>query len=175
MKKKKYAKLAASMLLLSMAVAPLAGCSGNVTHSGETGTSGVPDGIRLIENGVAVYTVVRGDNCSDEERDAAVKLKKRFQEITGVEIGITTDWEDKNEDNSDRYEILVGSTNRAASKRTAKPFSFKNTGVSPLSDLGNDSAILPSIALRICPETFVLYDSRVSPSTSKNDICPETS
>ena len=120
MKKKKYAKLAASMLLLSMAVAPLAGCSGNVTHSGETGTSGVPDGIRLIENGVAVYTVVRGDNCSDEERDAAVKLKKRFQEITGVEIGITTDWEDKNEDNSDRYEILVGSTNRAESAKAAE-------------------------------------------------------
>ena len=110
------------MLLLSMAIAPLAGCRNTGTNpagSGD-GTDAGADGIRLIENGAAVYTIVRGDNCSTEEKEAAIKLKKSFLELTGTEIGITTDWEEKGVDYSDRYEILVGSTNRAESSKAVE-------------------------------------------------------
>lgn len=122
MKKSKRIRLAAGMLLVSMAIASLAGCkgnSGNPSGTGE-GSDTAADGVRLIENGSAVYTVVRGDSCSNEEKQAAIKLKKSFFEHTGVEIGITTDWEEKGVDYSDQYEILVGSTNRPESSKATE-------------------------------------------------------
>ena len=72
----------------------------------------------IIYNNVPVYTIVRGDESSDAVTKAAVYLRKRIEEITGVKVDIKTDWVKKGEDislNRDKYEILIGPTNRAES------------------------------------------------------------
>jgi hypothetical protein len=60
--------------------------------------------------------VVRGEEASGEEKNAAAALRMGILEKTGVELKITTDWtNDKENLELTEYEILVGNTNREIS------------------------------------------------------------
>jgi len=75
---------------------------------------GEEDGI-IPASDLANFTVVRGDSSSKAETEAAKHLRRVINETFGTSIGIATDW-DGNADNSARFEILVGKTNRPQSK-----------------------------------------------------------
>lgn len=74
----------------------------------------------LAENGETQYKIIRGENAKDWEVAAAVNFRKAFKELTGVNIDLTTDWEKKDFDITQRspYEILIGETNREGSEFT---------------------------------------------------------
>jgi len=88
----------------------------------------------LPENMIPIgdFIVVRGDNSSRPELDAAQKFRKAITEAYNIELAITTDWDGSrgNEtDNNSRNEVLIGATNREQS-------------VNALAELGaNDFAI----------------------------------
>lgn len=73
----------------------------------------------VVENNTSLYTIVRPDQGSAAETEAAIKLKAAISKITGAELNITTDWDGKT-DNSNRLEILIGNTNRSESAQAAK-------------------------------------------------------
>ena len=68
------------------------------------------EALLLAGEGAPQYVVVRPDNASKKESEAAVLVRKAL-EACGVQTKITTDWE-KNP--VSEYEIVVGDTLRAA-------------------------------------------------------------
>lgn len=77
-------------------------------------TNGDTDMNFTAEN-AAKYTIVRPDTATDYETAAAIKLRETLTRLTGEEIAVTTDW-DGDDDNTNRPEILIGSTNRGQSE-----------------------------------------------------------
>lgn len=73
----------------------------------------------VIENNTSLYTIVRPDEGSAAETEAAIKLKEAISKVTGAELIITTDRDGKT-DNSNRLEILIGNTNRSESAQAVK-------------------------------------------------------
>ena len=63
----------------------------------------------IVKDGVSDFWVVRNDFASGVRVDAAVGIRRAIADATGVELGITTDWE-KNP--VYEHEILVGDTLR---------------------------------------------------------------
>ncbi len=74
-------------------------------------------GISLFENGAFLYRVVRSDiaDTKSAATTGSVLIRKALKAVTGVEPELTTDWENR-DDNDSIPEILVGKTNRAASQ-----------------------------------------------------------
>ncbi len=112
-------KLFAFLLVICAMV--LASCGGNGTVENEETspeTEAVKPKLVLAENGETKYTVVRPEEAKDWETAAAVSFRKYFKELTGIDINITTDWEKKDFDVSQRnpYEIIIGQTNREGSE-----------------------------------------------------------
>ncbi len=72
------------------------------------------DKITIIKAGESSdYVIIRGDSASEDEINAAVLLREKLLEITGVKLSIATDWVKKEEDIlPDSAEIVVGNTNR---------------------------------------------------------------
>ncbi len=65
-----------------------------------------------------IYTIVRGEGCSDEEKSAAARFRNEM-EAMGYSVVLTTDWVnrgEKIEDNRYPNEILIGTTNRPESE-----------------------------------------------------------
>ena len=98
-------RLLLGILLLMLAVI-LAAC-------GETEPE-VPEepeiqSLKITEAGLSDYWVIRSDFSKDTVTKASVKVRKTIGEITGAELGITTDW-DKNP--TYEHEIIVGETLR---------------------------------------------------------------
>lgn len=64
------------------------------------------------------YKVIRGENCSDREKAAAVTLQSGLQDMTGMTIGIGSDYDKAKPDTvtNTENEILIGSTNRSESQ-----------------------------------------------------------
>ena len=68
--------------------------------------------VDIVKDGVTQYTVVRSEQSGTKSPDvlAAAKLRRAIIDATGCEIEIWDDWD--KDDNSEKYEILVGRTNR---------------------------------------------------------------
>lgn len=69
----------------------------------------------IIEDGKAVYSIIRSSFDSDEIAAAATSLFKRIKNKTGVSISYTEDLASMNNTVNDNYEILIGNTNRPES------------------------------------------------------------
>lgn len=69
---------------------------------------------KFVSGGNPIYTIVRGLDPTALEAGLAKKLRNAFLTLTGVNFEAVTDF-DGNKDNSARFEILVGKTNRAES------------------------------------------------------------
>ena len=74
------------------------------------------DGIFVVnKEGKSDYVIVRSDTADKREIEAAVKLRNRIMERTGVSLSIETDWIGRNDQmasNDMAPEIVVGVTNR---------------------------------------------------------------
>jgi len=70
--------------------------------------------LQVVNQKTSSFKVIRSDDASDEVGTAAIHLRKAINELTGANIGITSDLVNSKSDGS--MEILVGDTNRAISK-----------------------------------------------------------
>ena len=77
----------------------------------------VPAEYIVISDGKAVAPIVRADECSDIMKNNAINLNNRVKRFTSVTPGIKTDWVKRGgEPDNDSFEILIGETNRQATK-----------------------------------------------------------
>ena len=71
----------------------------------------------IVKDGKTTFKVIRGDTASDEIGIASVHLRKAINDLTGSNVGILSDWvKDESTLDPNAPEILVGNTNRQASK-----------------------------------------------------------
>ena len=104
----------AALLVLLFALLALCACDSSADTEAEADTTA--PAVKYDEP--SMYIIVRSDNSSKEEVDAAVRLRKYITETLGIEIDLETDWVKRGEDvESHRFahEILLGDTNRQES------------------------------------------------------------
>lgn len=71
----------------------------------------------IAENGKCNFKVIYPDKATAAEKNSATYIKNILLHYSGANVEIATDWsKDPNEDHDDVSEILVGNTNRSASK-----------------------------------------------------------
>ena len=119
----------ALILALIFCASPLAGCAddaGEVTLGGtssdETTEATAPEidpATKFAADGEPIYTIVRPLDPTTLESGMGKKLKDVFLETLGVKFEIATDY-DGQADNSQRFEILIGNTNRPESQKAAQ-------------------------------------------------------
>ncbi len=125
---KKTAIILAIIAILSLIAACFAGCGESEQTGDSTSadaapaatdeiTSGVQvaeDGVRrLVSGGEAIYTLVRPTNMGNTGINAAVYLRGRLEEISGVRLTIMEDFvKNKSEIDENACELLFGMTNR---------------------------------------------------------------
>ncbi len=63
----------------------------------------------------AKFTIIRGDNSGEADIAAVKSIRSAIKDAIETTVNIATDWDGK-EDNSSRYEILIGDTNRAQTR-----------------------------------------------------------
>ncbi len=87
-----------------------------------------PEQIILVSEGASPYMIVRSDRASttDMETQMCIKLSSAIKAVTGVKVDLTTDYEDTEGEFADRYEILVGKTNRPESIAAMEELSHEN-------------------------------------------------
>ena len=107
--KKIFALLCALLLVLFVCMS----CKDSTSSGDET----ITENGSLSAEAVAEYVIVRGDMSSEAVTSAAVSIRSKIEELTGVKIELTTDWTKKGEAIK-RYshEIIIGDTNRAESE-----------------------------------------------------------
>ena len=110
-------KILALTLCLLFAVTLFAGCGGD-DGSGDTASSSgniiSKADVVYVQNGESVYTIIRPEEDTElEEMVSASYLFKQMKGALGVNIKNTAD----NTDGNDKYEILLGATNRPESKQ----------------------------------------------------------
>ncbi|GEM_PF-2433020 len=84
-----------------------------------TAAETLPTDTVLVQNGQAVYSIVRSERASDKVSRASVTLRNALESATGVKISISDDWfmgiVRGDYYDTPEYEILIGSTNRIQS------------------------------------------------------------
>ena len=125
----KFYRLTALILALIFCAMPLAGCSGDgegtestsefiETESEETTPENDP-AEKFVADGAPVYTIVRPLDPTILESGLGKKLRDTFLNMFGVKFELETDYDGK-KDNSQRFEILIGNTNRPESQKAAE-------------------------------------------------------
>ena len=108
-------RIIAVLLCLLFAVTLFAGCGGKKDNGGSTGdtpTLSKAD-VNYIADGASVYTIIRPVTDVIEENATASYLFKQLKGALGVSAKKLSDAVD----GSDKYEILIGNTNRPESKQ----------------------------------------------------------
>ncbi len=123
---KKVWKMLLPLLLAALLLSLMVGCDAGDGDGGEGENANDGPPVDIVAGGVTEYTIVRSDfkGTESEETQGALLLRKAIMQVTGADIAITTDWDDKN-DYSARAEILVGSTNRELSSKAMEGLSAK--------------------------------------------------
>lgn len=122
-------RILALTLCFLFAVTLFVGCGGDSDGSGDTASSA--DGIIskadvvYVQNDDSVYTIIRPEQASElDETASASCLFKQMKGALGVNIKNTAD----NTDGTDKYEILLGATNRPESKQALDYLRSKDGG-----------------------------------------------
>ena len=110
-------KILALTLCLLFAVTLFAGCGGD-DGSGDTASSSdsiiSKADVVYVQNGDSVYTIIRPEEASELDETASASLL--FKQMKGV-LGVTVKNVSDSTDGNDKYEILLGATNRPESKQ----------------------------------------------------------
>ena len=76
-------------------------------------TEKIPEELVIVEDGEALYAVVRPELTDDENVELAVSVRRGLEEKTGVQFTLGTDWVKRGDaPDMEKPEILVGVTNR---------------------------------------------------------------
>ena len=123
--KTSFFKLISFMLCLVLCNGALAACRGGQTADSETtvpisepdATQEAPERLMLVSDGTSEFAVIRPDEpiYNGAEVKAAQTIKKAVNAVSGVPLDIASDFLTRNDDNSERFEILIGATNRPES------------------------------------------------------------
>lgn len=110
-------KLALTLCFL-FAVTLFVGCGGDSDGSGDTASSAdniiSKADVVYVQNGEAVYSVIRPEKSTElDETTPAALIFKQYKNICGVNIKNQSD----DIDGTDKYEILIGATNRPESQQ----------------------------------------------------------
>ena len=62
----------------------------------------------IFKDGATEYVLVRGDDAEEQEKTATLEFSKYFKKVTGADIQIVTDFQEKTD-----KEIVIGETNRS--------------------------------------------------------------
>ncbi len=119
MKKQLTAALLTALLLTALPPFVLTGCeTQNETQSEAPTVTADPADALFRADGSTDFVIVRSDTGKGAAVDAAVSLRKRFQETLGFDMKLKTDFIGKPGTDfvESEYEILVGETNRDASR-----------------------------------------------------------
>ena len=108
---------------------------------------------------IASYNIVRGENCSDEEKAMVVAFHKSLNEALGTSLKISTDY------TSSSKEILIGHTKRAESKRANEglklsDYVIKKEGNKLIIAGGSDAALQKALELYL--ENFVDRENKIA-------------
>ena len=132
--------------------------------------------VDIVRDGVTQYTVVRSEKSGTKSADtlAAAKLRRAIIDATGCNIEIWDDWE--KDDNSEKYEILVGRTNRPETAQLPEnlardEFVILFTGKKILIDGGSGIAI--DRAVEYFMTTYLGYNKADGTYANKNLAVPE--
>ncbi len=79
----------------------------------------------VVLSDLSEYFIVRGDLCSDEEKEALVLLRDTVRKNLDINLTVITDWLDKDQ-KPNQKEILIGETNRSESKRAAEGLAYND-------------------------------------------------
>ena len=122
----KICRITALILALIFCAMPLAGCFGDgegdestsefIQTEGEETAPATDPADKFISDGNPIYTIVRPLDPTVLESGLGKKLRDTFLEYFGVKFELATDY-DGNIDNTGRYEILIGNTNRSESQK----------------------------------------------------------
>lgn len=84
--------------------------------------------ITVVADGASPYIIVRSDRTSsgDMETQMAIKISTAIKAVTGAKVDLTTDYEETEGEFAERYEILVGETNRPESIAALEELSDEN-------------------------------------------------
>ena len=125
----KFYRFTALILALIFCAMPLSGCSGDgevdestsdfIQTEGEETTPEIDPADKFVADGEPVYTIVRPLDPTVLESGMGMKLKNVFLNLFDVKFELETDYDGK-KDNSQRFEILIGNTNRAESQKAAE-------------------------------------------------------
>ncbi len=151
MKNIKIVILIAALLALIMAV----GCEledGGFEFEGESGQISGDGEIKINTEplyGLADYYIIRSDLASDVERDAMMKLKNSIKNGLDIDLAPSTDWIGGDQVEHEK-EIIIGDTQRAASRAALKGLSFgdfviKRIGEKIVIAGGSDSATAKAV------------------------------
>ncbi|MBQ7727503.1 MAG: hypothetical protein IJT60_02865 [Clostridia bacterium] len=125
-------------LLMLLLLSVFTGCgddvSGDRDSESESFSETAYDGpmISLVEDGQAVYQIVRADISSDELTNASIALKRAIESLTGATLKIGTDYVDRTGKAyfpEAEYEFLIGSTNRQETAGFLSTFPQNGYGV----------------------------------------------
>lgn len=119
-------RVIAVLFCLLFAVTLFAGCGGKKNDGGSTeGNATISKAdVKYVADGASVYTIVRPGTDVIEENTTASYLFKQLKDTLGVSAKNLSDADD----GADKYEILVGSTNRPESKQGLDYIKSKNGG-----------------------------------------------
>ena len=81
----------------------------------------------VVKNGASSFKVIISDDAADEVSVAAIHLRKAINSATGANVGLTSDLVNRN--STGEQEILVGLTNRAASKEFKETLTGEQFGI----------------------------------------------
>ena len=119
----------------------------------------------IILSDIAEYTVVRGDLCSDEEKQALVTFRQTVMKNLGITLPALTDWIGKGQEEREK-EILIGETNRKESIELMaglgyNDFAIKKIGTKLVIVGGSGSATIDAVEYFI--ENYVdIYQATLS-------------
>ena len=104
MKKRLYALILAFCMILPLLVS----CGEAVPDETDTTDAEyIAEGLHLIVDGTSDYVIVKGENASPADANAASELQAYLKQISGAELPIVTDTKAET-----AKEIIVGKTNR---------------------------------------------------------------
>ena len=96
-------------------------------------TDPVPATLDIVQNGVANYTIIRGEKANSETVSAATMLFKAFNEHMGIIPEFTTDWiKPGSSYDSTSLEILVGDTGYSESAEALKDLPYGDYIIKPV-------------------------------------------
>ncbi len=156
-------KLLAALLTLLLSVSLFISCAPEDRGGSYSFENNGDKNIKIDD--ISEYTVIRPDLCSDTEKEALVLFRDTVNKNFGIDLVAVTDWIGEGQSESEK-EILIGSTNRAESKKAMEDLGYgdyviRKIGTKIVIAGGSDSATYE--AVKYFTENYIdIYNAAVT-------------